>query len=380
VSFLSSRSPFILPPGEELEARKAHHSFRDPQGDFISYLKVFEAFQRSRNPERFCERNYLDLRTIGEIMNIKAQLEEILAEQGIPVGSGGPTADYLCAIARGLIQFVCVASGRGSYKSLTAGSIQIHPGSVMFHENPRYIVAGEIVRTRRMYAHSVSPLRREWLARISPDLLAGLSGGERRIRSSRERGELAEAPAKKRDFTNNIKIGREIFQVLVERGGKKTAVLPWERIRPLAEGLDRDLAAGYQKLRGKVVYDGFEMLGGMRLSTILRLVPLIEPERGILARPSEEPFSEAPPDFAERLADLLRPCRLKKRTRKLGFLGLFTDGQGSYWFKGTRNYLSALRESLYSLESLADAPADRMPHADQVNAVYRALSRRLEEL
>jgi ATP-dependent helicase HrpA len=381
VSFLSSRTPFILPPGEELEARKAHHSFRDPQGDFVSYLKVFEAFRSSRNPERFCQRNYLDPRTVGEIVNIKTQLEEILAEQGIPVGSGGPVADYLCAIARGLIQFVCVATGRGSYKSLTAGRIQIHPGSVMFHENPRYIVAGEIVRTRRMYAHSVSPLRREWLERISPDLLAGLSGGERRARRERpEHGELAEAPARKRDFTNNIKIGREVFQVSVEKGGRKTAVLPWERIRPLAEGMDRDLAAGYQKLRGKVVYDGFELLSGMRLSTILRLVPLLEPERGILDRPDEQLFGEAPPGFAERLADLLRPCRLKKRARKLGFLALFTDGQGSYWFKGTRNYLSALRESLYSLESLADAPAGKMPHAEQINAVYRALSRRLEQL
>jgi hypothetical protein len=232
-----------------------------------------------------------------------------------------------------------------------------------------------------MYAHSVSPLRREWLPRISSDLLAGLTGGEHRVRKERrERGELFEVRAKKRDFTNNIKIGREVFQVLIEKGGKKTAVLPWERIRPLAEGLDRDLAAGYLKLRGKVVYEGFELLGGMRLSTILRLVPRLQLDRGILSRPAEEPFGEPPPDFAERLSELLRPCRLKRRTKKLGFLGLFTDGQGSYWFKGTRNYLSALRESLYSLESLADAPADRMPHAEQVNAVYRALSQQLEEL
>jgi ATP-dependent helicase HrpA len=378
VSFLSSRTPFILPPGEELEARKAHHSFRDPQGDFVSYLKVFEAFQASRSPERFCERNYLDLRTIGEIVNIKVQLEEILAEQGIPLGSGGDPADYLCSIARGLIQFVCVASGRGIYKSLTAGRIQIHPGSVMFRENPRYIVAGEIVRTTRMYAHSVSPLRREWLARISPELLAGLSGGQRWPRE--ERGERAEARARKRDFTNNIKIGREIFQVVSEKGGRKTVILPWERIRPLAEGLDGQLSAGYQKLKGKIVYGDFELLSGMRLSTILRLAPRLEPERGILERPTEEHFSAPPPNFAERLADLLRPCRLKKRARKLGFLALYTDGQGNYWFKGTRNYLSALRESLYSLETLADAPAELMAHLEQINAVYRALSRQLEEL
>jgi RNA helicase HrpA len=377
VSFLSSRTPFILPPGEELEARKAHHSFRHPQGDFVSYLKVFEAFRASRSPERFCERNYLDLRTMNEIVNIKVQLEEILAEQGIPLASGGELADYLCSIARGLIQFVCVASGRGIYKSLTAGRIQIHPGSVMFRENPRYIVAGEIVRTTRMYAHSVSPLRREWLARISPDLLAGLIG-ERWPRE--ERGERVEVRARKRDFTNNIKIGREIFQVLSEKGGRKIVILPWERVRPLAEQLDGDLLAGYHKLKGKITYGGFELLNGMRLSTILRLVPRLAPEKGILERPDEEPFSAPPPDFTQRLADLLRPCRLKKRAKKLGFLALYTDGQGSYWFKATRNYLSALRESLFSLETLADAPAELMPHLELINAAYRSLSRQLEEL
>jgi ATP-dependent helicase HrpA len=37
-AFLSTQSPYILPPGEEMEARKAHHAFRDPAGDFVSYL------------------------------------------------------------------------------------------------------------------------------------------------------------------------------------------------------------------------------------------------------------------------------------------------------------------------------------------------------
>jgi ATP-dependent helicase HrpA len=85
-----------------------------------------------------------------------------------------------------------------------------------------------------------------------------------------------------------------------------------------------------------------------------------------------------PPDFPQRLQELLRPCRLKKRSSKLGFASLLTDGQGSYWFKGSRNYLTALKESLYSLETLADA--SEVPDRDAVGALYRELSRELEEL
>ena len=39
-AFLSAQSPFILPPGKEMDARKAHHGFRDPAGDFASFLIV----------------------------------------------------------------------------------------------------------------------------------------------------------------------------------------------------------------------------------------------------------------------------------------------------------------------------------------------------
>jgi len=89
---------------------------------------------------------------------------------GIPIGSGGTISDYLCAVSRGLIQFVCARQGRGLFRSLTAEKIQIHPGSVMFREDADFIVAGEIVRTTRMYAMSVSPLTKTQLYTISPEL------------------------------------------------------------------------------------------------------------------------------------------------------------------------------------------------------------------
>jgi RNA helicase HrpA len=387
ISFLSSRTPFILPPGQEMEARKAHHSFRDPLGDFLSYLKVYDGFQRARERARYCERNFLDPRTMGEIENIKDQLGQILAEQGIPVGSGGDPADYLCAIARGLIQFVCVRTERGVYRTSTAGRIQIHPGSGMYRENPRFIVAGEIVRTSRMYAHSVSPLNREWLGRIHPELPRALGLDEReRGGAMRPEKQRAGAPPQgdlqeRRDFTSNIRIGAEVFQITTE-GRRKTVLLPWEKLRSLfniARG-DPPILPGFRKLRGKVLFEGFELLGDMRLSTILRILPRLDLGRPVLERPEEAPFSlpAVPADFPLRLRELLRPCRLKKRSSKLGFVSLLTDGQGVYWFKGSRNYLTALKESLYSLETLADAA--EVPDRDEVSALYRQLSRELEEL
>ncbi|KPJ87164.1 MAG: DEAD/DEAH box helicase, partial [Spirochaetes bacterium DG_61] len=44
-AFLNDRTPFLLPHGLELEARKAHHSFRHKLGDFVSYLNIYRAYK-----------------------------------------------------------------------------------------------------------------------------------------------------------------------------------------------------------------------------------------------------------------------------------------------------------------------------------------------
>ena len=100
---------------------------------------------------------------------------------GIPILSGGKNDDYLTCIASGMIQFICVREGKENYKTLTADNIQIHPGSCMFKVSPLYMVAGEIVRTSRTFAMSVSPLTKENVRKISPSLESQLSGFRKNI-------------------------------------------------------------------------------------------------------------------------------------------------------------------------------------------------------
>ena len=175
-AFLSANSPCLLPANEEMEARKAHHRFRDMQGDFGTYINLFKTYKQSDYKEKFCKKNYLDDRVMAEIDNIKWQLGQIVGEKlGLPiVEDSGSISDYLCCIAAGMIQFVCIRTGRENYRSLTADHICIHPGSVMFRQDPLFIVAGEIVRTSRIFAMSVSPLTKPMLDTINPALFERL--------------------------------------------------------------------------------------------------------------------------------------------------------------------------------------------------------------
>ena len=397
-SFLSTMSPYVLPPGEEMEARRAHHAFRDPAGDFISYLKIFSAFRAARDGGRWCERNYLDERTMLEIVRIKEQLELIVSELGVPISGGGSEDDYLCCVARGLIQFVCVRQERGLFRSLTAEKIQIHPGSVMYKENPQYIVAGEIVRTTRMYAMSVSPLRRDMLSRISPRL-EGLIGGSRGRypegeraaesgRGGRRAAPTAEETSKavsagnrrrERDFTNKIKIASEVFDLAVDKKKKKEVELDWPRLKKIRDEIERDSLALYKDMRGVVLYEHQRLLDGEKLDLILKVSPWLDLERDLGREWPRKRNFNAREELAELLAALdhvMQVSKARDKTRELGFVALFTDMEGTYWFRCSRGFHTALNESVSSLEALIDElgedsqPADR----EKVSGLYRKLT------
>jgi RNA helicase HrpA len=390
-TFLSTDSPFLLPQGEEIEARRAHHTFRDPDGDFVSYLKIFDAFVQSREKETFCRKSYLDMKTLLELVNIQGQMEDILARLGIPVGAGGSHESYLCAVAKGLIQFVCIHSGRGVYRSLTAEKINIHPGSVMFKETPAFLVAGEIVKTSRTYARSVSPLRKEWLERISPHLFRSLVEAEKHpVREERD----PVLPDRSRAPSSpwQVSLGREAFE-LRGKGDQKTVVLEWEK---LARILGNNKAGSFtelKNLKGELVVGGHVLMSGLKANKIVEICRKIDPTDWVETWPQGRTFSvkNQLAGLVELLDGLMKPARPspqksrsdghKERSgpENLGFLSLQSDSRGQYWFRVEKNFTSALGDSLAALENLADDAETVLDKADWkvVNLAYRRLDKML---
>ncbi len=375
-AFLSAHTPFLLPQGEEMAARKAHHRFQDPLGDFVSYLKLYRRFTQSSKKQKFCDEHFLDLKVMTEIVNIKTQLEEIVSSAGIPLGSGGKMEDYLCSISRGLIQFVCVRSGNGVFRSLTAEQIRIHPGSVMFRQNPRYIVAGEIVKTSRMFARSVSPLEKSWLKRISPEMAANF------LPESHSSAKKSE----KRDTSWQLKLGRHSFELKPYKNKKKIAVLPWKDLKRALEDLSAFELEKHNRLKGVVTYKDFVFLKGVKLPQIFNIMDKTDPERDLIREnPPRTAFNT--PDEINKLCShlnkLLKLGVIRKKGREgkqLGFLGLESDGRGQYWFRINRSYSNALENSLASLDLLADRmePDTEPSIIDKVNKIYRTLAEQLE--
>lgn len=359
ISFLSSKTPFILPPGMEDEARKAHQSFNSEEGDFISYLDIYRhvrALPSNDAREAWCKKKFLDFPSMQEIHHIVEQLSQIVGDFGIPIGHGGSTKDYLCCLAAGLLQYVCIKSKRNMYKSLTTDQIYIHPGSAWFKEMPQFLLAGEIVQTSRMYARTVSPLRKEWLDTISPGLrqrLIGMRSDQGEPSGKRDKFERRDTSTRSsRESVSVFK--REYPLVSAPKGKRRIAIIPLQDLPYLAIA-NKGSSRQPKNFPAALEFQGQYIHYGDKFFSILDLNGKIEPEKGILESPPSGVFTAADPrPLIDNLEWILALCRLPKKNRQLGFIQFNAQGNGMYRFSSTRSGFEALDSSLYALGQLVD--------------------------
>jgi hypothetical protein len=198
-------------------------------------------------------------------------------------------------------------------------------------------------------------------------------GGPERDRRSPERLKRF------RDFTNNIKIGSEVFTVETVKG-KKQVNLPWERLAGIRDSGGVPDGGFYKGMRGTIIVRGrYTLLAGEKLDLILALISGLDVD-GALDRnwPRKRQFNSQKDleDLLAYLPSLVSPALWKQGRRELGFLCLFTGGESNYWFKCSRGFHTALNESMASVESLIDELGDEVDIEKKhiVNQTYRRLS------
>lgn len=370
VAFLSSKTPFILPPEREDEARKAHQRLSSESGDFVSYLNLYRLMEKlPSNEERelFCERNFLDYPSMVEIHHVATQIADIVSELGFPLTSGGSTKEYLICLASGLLQFVCIRTRKNQYKSLTADQIYIHPGSDWFREPPRYLLSGEIVQTSRMYARTVSPLKKEWLEEILSGLGSRLATFEapKRKAVSKERIEVVQQ-------AHTITVyNRQYPLIPAPKGNRNIACIPIEDLSYLAKS---NLNAPHRprNFPATLQMNGQYIHFGERFFTLLHLDGKLQPEKGVLSDPpSGMFFASDPRPLIENLDWIGAFCRMKNRKHHLAFVQLEAKGNGVYRFSRSANCFEAMDSSLYAINQLLE-DIDGTAHPQELRLAKKA--------
>ncbi|MBO4409401.1 MAG: ATP-dependent RNA helicase [Spirochaetales bacterium] len=377
VSFLSARTPFVLPPGEEDLARAAHRRFSSPFGDFVSYQSIYRKYKGMdtlKKREEFCRANYLDIQSMDEIIHISEQLCQITNEMGIPV----PQPDYadaeqfahdlLVCMGAGLVQYVCAKKKASVYRTLLTDEIYIHPGSAWFRDPPPYLLAGEIVMTTKMYARTVSPLYPDWVPEISKGLAEKLRKLSKEARMNEREGTRQSGRSSSRGANINAKASREAetkvarifgfeFPVIKDVGKKNTrniVVISAADLPALAKAYRRS-SRHPKGTVAALLYNGGYVSYGSSLYDIISLYGRIDlsPE-GYVDRPCTDVFSlEGISDLIPHLGDLMKLSRLKERDR-LGFVELLVSGKGSVFLHVNRSFTDAVNNTAYTLLAIMD--------------------------
>ena len=335
VAFLSARTPYILPPGEELKARDSHHALSDKvYGDFVTILRLFEKYRSlpgKKDKQSFAKTHYLDYESMEEIVHIKDQLESIVSQMGIPVLDKHSIPEYFCCLTAGLRQYVCMRIDHFSYKSLTADRIIIHPGSAWFTIPPQYILAGEIVQTTKMYARTVSPLRKDWIQQVDPTLLEEL-----RLPSGKKKEKLI-----LRDSMGDLEKYR-----ITSKHGKEVYAIPLQEARKLKV---RSGAIKFYLRCGQ--YYSKTQLKASRIDKEISLIPNVQAPVKSKIKGKFDPARREYGEINALLDSAFFPMISGKK--EFSFLAI-TDRGGKYSLSPMPSIGAAAKETLFALSSMID--------------------------
>jgi hypothetical protein len=171
-----------------------------------------------------------------------------------------------------------------------------------------------------MYAMSVSPLTPELIRQISGDLHSTFV---------RKGGQPKKKVLQERDYTNFVKIGDEKFEIEYGKKKKKIAVLPFEKIQSTLSSMDMSSLQDYRRMKGKVIYRGGEILGGMSLNRVLQVIPKL----GFLDRIVEKWPKGAHFEYVRDSYQIVRyiPSLLQRGVLVQRIQGFYTVTRGVYF-------------------------------------------------
>ncbi|WII90990.1 DUF3418 domain-containing protein [Kingella negevensis] len=224
VSALSIQDPRERPLEVRDLANKAHERFADKQSDFLTYLNIWDSFQRERDKKlsnkqlvQWCHQYFLSHLRMREWRELHAQLTEIAVEMGLTSKENAfrqpenlsvfeqsdissdldlsaklkqkqlykknhranikakKEASYE-QIHRALLTGLVANVGQKSldandYIGARGSHFHLFPASSVFKAKPKWVMAAELTETSKLYARDVASIQPEWIEQETPHLV-----------------------------------------------------------------------------------------------------------------------------------------------------------------------------------------------------------------
>jgi len=183
-------------PREKMQlADQMHAQFNDSSSDFLSYLKIWEAYKKAQKKlksrsklRKFCNDNFLSQRRLREWEDINRQIRKILSENSIVgkkvtfnTGTKGLKSrdndiggDLYTAIHKsfltGYLTNVAHKKEKYIFSAAKGQQVMIFPGSCLFKNSNTWIMAAQFVQTSQLFARTIANIDPAWVEEIGKDL------------------------------------------------------------------------------------------------------------------------------------------------------------------------------------------------------------------
>lgn len=170
---LSIQSIWVSGRGVQKELDEAKLRFAAAEGDHVTFLNVYKGFLQSGKSSQWCHKNYMNYQAMKKVIEIREQLRRTALRLGIVLKScEGDMLAVRKAVTAGFFANASrleAFSHNGMYKTVRGSQeVYIHPSSVLFRVNPKWVIYHSLVSTDRQYMRNVMTVDPSWLTEAAP--------------------------------------------------------------------------------------------------------------------------------------------------------------------------------------------------------------------
>ncbi|KAG2392763.1 hypothetical protein C9374_011488 [Naegleria lovaniensis] len=171
VSMLSVQGIFYRPRDKQQQADQKKSRFFQPEGDHLTLLSVYQAWERSNYSIPWCFENFIQARSMKRAQDIRKQLLTIMDRYKLNVISCGKNYTKVRkAITSGFFAHASKKDPQEGYRTLVENQpVYIHPGSAIFHRNPEWVIYHTLLLTSKEYMRDVITIEPKWLIELAPN-------------------------------------------------------------------------------------------------------------------------------------------------------------------------------------------------------------------
>jgi ATP-dependent helicase HrpA len=177
-AFLETQDPRERPADMQQQADENHALFADRRSDFVTVLNLWRAFGEQaaalsgNQLRKWCREHFLSFVRMREWQDLHHQLTRSVRELDLrPNHAPAGYPELHQAILTGFLGSLGTLNQKREYDGPRGMRFVIAPGSPLAAKPPKWLVAGSLIETARLYARMVAAINPAWIERAGAHLI-----------------------------------------------------------------------------------------------------------------------------------------------------------------------------------------------------------------